>query len=337
MAVVSGCATLPELDSRSPAEEIQRFYAEEVGDPKCSVAIIDGPHICFAGDEHAIYRVGSLTKLFAAEAIYRLDARGDIDLDTPVTRYSKYDLPPEFETVTLRELLTHTSGMPMDFLNPWNPLDWHVALMSGLVGQHLYAAFEEKKDFAEHCWTRRVRSALKDRKPQYSNVGFALLVSAIEDHTGRTLDNILDEEVCGPMGLHDTAFSLDAEQLARKPVPSSGKLPWLARRGSPVDAHELGPALRGMGGLHSSTADCAAFFSRIDCTRPGYLAARQLPSGRWIDYRFGMIYGGESFFCRDRESGRMLIILRNVTSWPAAEDFEIADRLFRNSACRVFR
>ena len=41
-----------------------------------------------------------------------------------------------------------------------------------------------------------------------------------------------------------------------------------------------------------------------------------------------MIYGGESFLCRDQATGDMLIILRNVTSWPAAEDFEMADRLF---------
>ena len=62
------------------------------------------------------------------------------------------------------------------------------------------------------------------------------------------------------------------------------------------------------------------------------LSLSKLPSGRTIDYRFGMIYGGETFFCRDRFTGGQLVILRNVTSWPAAEDFEMSDRLFsRNS------
>ena len=89
-----------------------------------------------------------------------------------------------------------------------------------------------------------------------------------------------------------------------------------------------------MGGLYSSAADCAKFFSRIGAGKSGSLCARALPSGRTVDYRFGMIYGGESFLCRDQATGVILIILRNVTSWPAAEDFEMADRLFsRQKGC----
>ena len=336
-ALFSGCATLPELDSRNPAEEIRRFYAEQVGDPSCSVVIVQDGQASFAGDAHTIYRIGSLTKLFVAEAIERLAARGVLDLDAPVTRYSKYALPPEFGTVTLRDLLAHRSGLPIDFLNPWNPLAWHEALMSGLMGSHLYAAFDARADFAEACWAARTRRFLAAHEPQYSNIGFALLVTALEDATGRSVDEILRDEVTRPMGLNDTTFVLDAAQRARLAQPSAGKLPWLIRRGRPVPAHELGPALRGMGGLYSSAADCATFFSRCDVMKPGRLRARQLPSGRWIDYRFGMIYGGETFFCRDRSTGGQLVILRNVTSWPAAEDFEVADRLFCNQKPETHR
>ena len=336
-ALFSGCATLPSLDSRNPAEEIRRFYVEQVGDPSCSVAIVRPDGASFAGDVHTIYRIGSLTKFFVAEAIERLAARGAIDLDAPVTRYSKYSLPPEFGSVTLRDLLSHRSGLPIDFLNPWNPLAWHVALMSGLTGSHLYAAFDARDDFAEACWASRTRRFLAAREPQYSNIGFSLLVTAVEDATGRSVEEILRDEVTRPMGLNDTAFVLDAAQRTRLAQPSAGKLPWLVRRGKPVPAHELGPALRGMGGLYSSAADCATFLSRCDLMKPGRLCGRQLPSGRWIDYRFGMIYGGETFFCRDRSSGGQLVILRNVTSWPAAEDFEVADRLFCNQKPETHR
>ena len=326
----SGCATLPALDSRNPAEEIRRFYVEQVGDPSCSVAIIRPDGVSFAGDAHTIYRIGSLTKLLVAEAIERLAAKGVIDLDAPVTRCSTYTLPEEFKSVTLRDLLAHRSGLPIDFLNPWNPLAWHVALMSGLTGSHLYAAFDARADFAEACWTSRTRRFLAAREPQYSNIGFSLLVSAVEDATGRGVEEILRDEVTRPMGLNDTAFVPDDGQRTRLAPFCAGKLPWLVRRGRPVQAHDLGPALRGMGGLYSSAADCATFFSRCDVMKPGRLCGRQLPSGRWIDFRFGMIYGGETFFCRDRSTGGQLVILRNVTSWPAAEDFEIADRLFCN-------
>lgn len=325
--LVAGCVTWPTFDSADPAEEIRRFYVEQVGDPACSVAIVRGGKVSFAGDPHAIYRIASLTKLFVAEAIERLAAKGEISLDVPVTRYSKYPLDSAYRNIILRDLMEHRSGMPMDFLNPWNPLAWHRALMSGLVGSHIYAAFDARDDFAEACNFARTRRFLAERRPQYSNVGFALLVSAVEDATGRSIGDILREEVTEPLGLKDTAFVLDEAQLARFPQPSAGKLPWLVRRGRPVEAHPLGPALMGMGGLYSSAADCATFFSRGDGAIGG-LCARTLPSGRTVDYRFGMIYGGESFLCRDRATGNILIILRNVTSWPAAEDFEMADRLF---------
>ena len=159
-------------------------------------------------------------------------------------------------------------------------------------------------------------------------MGFALLVSAVEDATGKGVGDILREEVVAPLGLRDTTFAPDREQEARCARPSAGKLPWLVRRGRPVDVHPLGPALVGMGGLYSSAADCAKFFSRPGFLKAGSLCVRKLPSGRTIDYRFGMIYGGESFLCRDQATGDILVILRNVTSWPAAEDFSIADRLF---------
>ena len=329
---LAGCTTWPTLDSPDPAEEIRRFYVEQVGDPACSVAIIRDGKASFAGDPHAIYRIASLTKLFVAEAIDQLAAKGVIDLDAPVTRYSKYALAPEYGSVTLRDLMLHRSGLPMDFLNPWNPLAWHRAFMSGLFGAHIYAAFDGRDDFAEACGYARTRRFLAAREPQYSNVGFALLVTAVEDATGRGIDAILRDEVTGPLSLRDTAFVLDADQQARCAQPSVGKLPWLVRRGRPVNAHPLGPALVGMGGLYSSAADCATFFSRSGHLESGSMCVRKLPSGRTIDYRFGMIYGGESFLCRDRTTGDMLLILRNVTSWPAAEDFEMADRLFsRNS------
>ena len=331
VAILAGCATIPKLDTANPAEEIRWFYVEEVGDPNCSVAIVHDGHIVYAGDEHAIYRIGSLTKLFVAELAERMAVKGEIDLDAPVTRYSQYALAPAYGSVTLRDLMTHRSGLPIDFLNPWNPLDWHIALMCGLTGSRLYGAFNSQEDFVKYANSSRTLRFLAAREPAYSNVGFALFATALEDAAGKSISDMFRTGIAEPMGLDDTSFLPSAEQKKRLVRPSAGKLPWLYRRGSQVPVHEPGRALIGMGGLYSSAADCAKFFSSCDLTRPGRLAPRVLPSGRTIDYRFGMIYGGESFLCRDRATGDILLILRNVTSWPATEDFTLADRLFSNS------
>ena len=101
-----------------------------------------------------------------------------------------------------------------------------------------------------------------------------------------------------------------------------------------------------MGSIFSSASDCAKVFAAhwkvVDASlasRPlakcddgdtlGLLKVRDLDGGRRILYRFGMIYGGGSFVAFDPPSRRFLVILRNVTSWPAAEDFDMSGRFFR--------
>ena len=333
--LLCGCASLPMLESDDPAEEIRRFYVDGLGAPECSVAVVSGGRTKFAGDEHALYRIGSLTKLFVAAAADRLAARGALDLDVPVVRASRYALAPEYGGVSLRDLMEHRSGMPRDFLNPWNPLDWHVALMSGLAGSHLYAAFDGKQGFEAECNASRTLAFLRDRVPRYSNVGFALFAATLEDATCLSVEELLQNEVVRPQGLEDTTFAPDALQSARLTKPCAGKLPWLVRKGAAVPTHQLGTALVGMGGLYSSVSDCAKFLSRPGNLKPGRMRERTLPSGRKASYRFGMIYGGASFVCRDEGGDALLVILRNVTSWPASEDYELADRLFARLAGRL--
>ena len=336
--LVAGCATLPE---KADVEGIRSFYLHEVGDPECAVAT----ETAIAGDPHRIFRIASLGKLYIHLALLRMERKGRIDLGTSARAASHFDLPPEYGEVTLRDLITGKSGLPREFLNPWNPLDWHTALMCGLVGTHIYGGFETKDDFAAGLVSSRTLSLVRERRPQYSNMGFALLVQCAEDMTGRTIDAILNDELVVPLGLEDTSFTPVGEANDRLTPPCAGKLPWLYRRGSVVPEHRLGPALRGTGSVCSSAADCAKVFreywkvidSRLarnplytlsDGWSCGLLNVRTLKGGRRILYRFGMIYGGSSFVAFDPGSRRFLVILRNVTSWPAAEDFELSSRHF---------
>lgn len=343
----AGCATLPKV---ADVEGIRAFYLHEVGDPECAVAT----ETAIAGDPHRIFRIASLGKLYVHLALQRMEREGRIDLGRSVSAASSFALPPEYASVTLRDLLAGRAGLPREFLNPWNPLDWHTALMSGLFGTHIYGGFETKEDFAAGLASRRTLSFVRERKPQYSNVGFALLVQCVEDMTGRTIDEILNDELVVPLGLEDTYFTPVGEANDRLTPPCAGKLPWLYRRGSIVPEHRLGPALRGMGSICSSAADCVKVFREYwkvvdarlsrrslsslgDGWSCGLLDVRTLKGGRRILYRFGMIYGGASFVAFEPESRRFLVILRNVTSWPAAEDFELSSRHFGINAVHLDR
>ena len=334
----------PDISGPAPEEKIVEFYEKEMRYPHCSVACVRGEKTTFAGNPRAIYRLGSLTKFFARAAMERLHASGRLDLDASVTRYAPFALPEEYDSVTMRDLLENRSGLPREFLNPLNPLDWNTAFCCGLFGTHLYAGFEEMPDFAAALGSSRSRRQVRARRPQYSNVGFALLAISAANAVGRTLDEILADEVVRPLGLEDTEFAQSAETPARLTPPCAGKLPWLVPRGCEVPQHPLGPALRGTGAVISSAADCARFFAsqwqyvdsllaerplaeRDDDDVCGLLCVKVLPSGRRILYRFGMIYGGASYVAYEPRSRMIVLILRNVTSWPAAEDFMFTDRL----------
>ena len=54
-----------------------------------------------------------------------------------------------------------------------------------------------------------------------------------------------------------------------------------------------------------------------------------LPSGRRIVYRAGMIYGGASFVGYDPSTRTLVVILRNVTSWPDQRGFDVMERFFQ--------
>jgi beta-lactamase class C len=129
-----------------------------------------------------LYSVASISKLATALAILRLIAGGELALDDPLDRY----LPDAAarQGVTLRMLLSHTSGLPNDpppELAPYDPeLDWP-SLASACLAVPL-----------EHPPKTRVT---------YSNVGFGLLAITIERLTGQPFGVALKELVLIPLGI----------------------------------------------------------------------------------------------------------------------------------------
>ena len=63
------------------------------------------------------FRIGSITKQFTAAAILLLEERGKLTLDDPVKKFLP-DAPAAWDKITLRNLLTHTSGIADIVMNP---------------------------------------------------------------------------------------------------------------------------------------------------------------------------------------------------------------------------
>lgn len=180
--------------------------------------------------------VQSITKSVTAWGVMRLAEKGLIDLDTPVSQYLKSwqfpltDYPTE--KITVRQLLSHTSGMPLgDFTNIYSP------------GK----AMPSNRDVM-------TREAVLMREPgtgfSYSNTGYNLLEILIEDVTGQGFSEYIHTEILLPLGMESSFFDIDT---AAKPYPPMG----YNLRGKPVPVY-LYPS-KASGGLFATAHDIARF------------------------------------------------------------------------------
>ena len=143
--------------------------------------------------EDTIFDMASLTKpLATATAVMQLYEQGKIQFDDPVQQYL-----PEFNTandpqrakVTVRMLLTHTSGETgdVDLKDPW-----------GLDGA-------DKIEGLHRALTTPLESSPGERF-RYSDINFILLGALIENVTGETEDVYVAQHVFAPLGMADTRY-----------------------------------------------------------------------------------------------------------------------------------
>lgn len=349
LLLATGCSTIGDRLERAHslaeiAQATASYYVEDAGDESCSVAIVAPRGTVFAAagsaNERSLFRIASLSKLYLHLAVDRMRREGRLDLDRSVYACSKLSLPPEYRQVKLDDLLMNRSGLPREFLVHWEPFDTFKSLRCALFGGQVYSAFDQREGFERMTWRPWWRYAVQHPQPIYSNVGYGLLGMTLEDMLGCRLETLLREEVTLPMRLDDTVYDPVGDMSNRVTRACAGHLPWLIRRKHDMPDHRLGEAVRAAGGLFSSTRDCARAFAdywrivdeqlrecplarREDDTACGLLRVKALPSGCKVLYRSGMIWGGASFVGFDPERRIVVIILRNVTSWPDQRGFEV--------------
>jgi CubicO group peptidase (beta-lactamase class C family) len=183
-------------------------------------------------------RVESISKSVTAWGVMKLVEQGNIDLDKPIKQYIKnWDIPeskfPE-EKVTVRQLLTNTSGMPLgDIFERYSPNDKIPTLRESL-SEHAILIQEPGASFL------------------YSNTGYNLLELLIEEVTGCDFAVYMEEEVLHPLGMYKSSFTWSEELHPEVPVGYDSK-------GKPIPVY-IYPE-KGSGGLFASVDDIASFVS----------------------------------------------------------------------------
>lgn len=134
------------------------------------------------------FRVGSLTKAFTAMAILKLHQQGDLEIDNTIDTI----LPdfPNGSSITIRHLLTNTSGIP-NFTS--TPDYWHKTMR---LPTNLYAVIDSFKDLPLEFEP--------GTKMSYSNSGYLVLTAIIEKVSGLSYADYLQAAIFDELGLANT-------------------------------------------------------------------------------------------------------------------------------------
>ena len=235
---------------------------------------------CFGGvGTNDVFWVASMTKGVTAAAVLTLVDRGMLALEDRVS-----DFLPEFRTVekrtiTVRQLLCHTSGLPGD---------------TAKLDRRVRAGVDSLDEVVRRVASVRL-VADPDEAFDYCSVGFDVVGAVVEAVAGMPFDRYLRETFFVPLGMNDTTFVCDRERLVPLWEVADGKravevwrAPWTRRFPS------------GGGGLFSTPHDMWRFYrmlmkgGRLDgrvylSTRSMCeLMRRQTPKGVGPAYSLGM-------------------------------------------------
>jgi CubicO group peptidase (beta-lactamase class C family) len=137
-----------------------------------------------------VFRLGSITKQFTSAAIMLLQERGKLSTTDPICKYIA-ECPAAWEPITIRQVLTHTSGIP----NYTDAPDFAKRAVLPISTNDLLAEYKNRPlDFAP------------GEKFNYSNSGYHLLGMIVEKASGKSYKDFLQENIFTPLGLADTGY-----------------------------------------------------------------------------------------------------------------------------------
>ena len=260
---LAGCHPFPRpqlpVSELAPAiDSIMSAYADPSG-PGASVLVVrDGRTVLarsygladveghVAATPQTDYRLASLTKQFTATAIMLLKEDGVLRYDDAIDTYLP-QLPASAHGVTIRMLLTHTSGLWAyeDFVPDSQTTQVHDADVPALIAHADSTYFTPGSAY------------------RYSNTGYALLALIVERVSGKSFANFLHDRIFAPLGMNGTvAYENGVSTVPHRAfgytVDSSG-----VRR---TDQSSTSAGL-GDGGIYTSLDDLAKWDAALDANR----------------------------------------------------------------------
>jgi CubicO group peptidase (beta-lactamase class C family) len=234
-------------DVADPRAEIEREVSS-TSIPSVSAIVVNAESVVWRGsygsadagrpaDEHTFYDVASVSKLVVVTAVMQLVEQGLLDLETDVNDYLPFPVAHPAHPgvpVTVRHLLTHTSGLSWPNTDADVPGYYTAYPLDGSppLGAWLPEFIvPEGAHYAPGVW----RSSAPGEQEHYSNIGVSLLAHLVEVVAQTDFNTYARERIFAPLQMSSTSFAyadLDMAHAAR-PYGSGGWAPFTRGRGYP--------------------------------------------------------------------------------------------------------
>ncbi len=148
-----------------------------------------------------LFHMASITKPFVATAVMQLVEQGKVDLDAKVTRYLPYfkTADARSDAITVRQLLTHTSGMPDVDDYEWNKPQYD----DGALERYVRSLTGQKLRFDPGTrWA-------------YSNMGFEVLGDLVAKVSGTSVEECVQRRILEPLGMVSSTLLVTRADRAR--------------------------------------------------------------------------------------------------------------------------
>jgi D-alanyl-D-alanine carboxypeptidase len=254
--------------------EAQRAYREL---PGLSIGIVHDQSVLWArgfgwadvdrrepATADTLYRIGSVTKLFTATAILILRDAGKLRLDDPLAAYLPWfemkAASSEADPVTIRHLITHTSGLPREGAFPY-------------FTDNQFPTIDEIRSRLP----MQTRPLPTETRWKYSNLGATLAGEVVAAVSGEPYADFVRRTILEPLGMSATQVE---SPRAGAPRLATGYTRWLpARERTPAPFNDL-RGLTAAGNMTTSVTDLARF--AMLQLRGGAAGGSQILSGRTL-------------------------------------------------------
>lgn len=277
------------------------------------------------------FPIASMTKLFTAVLVLQLIEKDQLQLDARASSYLP-DLPTACQAITIRELLTHTSGLRNEPVKA-------------------YQAAYSTAEFVRHFVVKD--STKKSPAFNYNNVDYIVLTRVLEVVTKQSFATLVQASILMPLQMHDSGVLAESRVISRL---AYGYHNYTFGKGSAKDTlrndRRYLSNYAGAGALYSTTADLYKLVQGLQAhtllsakTSEAYLLKPQLTT--FLDYargypttgffyndktlakpvleRRGSIDGFNSVLLANREFSKVVIILTNTDQ---ADLEKFGDRIY---------